>query len=338
MLPVAATSRTTMSRRRWLAVSMSGLLAAPVVARAQQPARMPRVGYLVHPPLGNTPSPERQAFLDGLRGLGYVEGRTVQIEYRSAGGNTEMLAEMAEQLVRAKVDVIVTAGGNPTAEAARQATSTVPIVMANSSDPVETGLVSSLARPGGNLTGVTSSREIAAKRLQLLKDTVPKLARVAVLWTPDISGTLEWTTTTAAARSLGVSLQSLELKVGEDLLRAFEAMTKRPPDGLVMFFDAKSGGYRQLVADFAKKQRLPSMFGWKEFVVAGGLMSYAADVRELFRRASTYVDRILKGARPGDLPIEQPTRFELVINLRTARAIGTTIPPALLLQADQIID
>jgi putative ABC transport system substrate-binding protein len=338
MLTGTVASPAMMSRRRWLMLSATGLVAGPVAALAQPGAKIPRVGYLLQPPLGDTPSPERQAFLDGLRTLGYVEGRTVQIEYRSAGGNAELLEDLAEELVRAKVDVIVTAGGNPSAHAARQATSTIPIVMATSSDAVETGLVASLARPGGNVTGLTRSRELAAKRLQLLKEAFPKMGRVAVLWSPNVTAKLEWNTTTVAARNLGVFLQSLEINTGDELLKAFDTMTKRLPDGLVMFFDPETTGYRQLVADFAKKHRLPSMFGWKDFVLAGGLMSYAADTREMFRRAATYVDRILKGARPGDLPIEQPTRFELVINLLTAKAIGATIPPALLLQADQIID
>jgi ABC-type uncharacterized transport system substrate-binding protein len=327
-----------LNRRRFLQTVSASLLAAPLVAQAQQAAKVPRVGYLLHPPLETTPSPERQAFLQGLHDLGYVEGRTINIEYRSAGGNAEMLQDLAEELVRAQVDIIVTAGGNVTVEAARRATSSIPIVMAASSDPVESGLVASLAHPGGNVTGLAQLNELAAKRLQLLKEAIPRIGRVAVLFVPRAPGTREWNATQTAARTLGVSVQPLVLKIGEDILKAFDTMSNRPPDGLVMLFDSQTTGYRQLVADFAKKHRLPSMFSRKDFVLAGGLMSYAADGRELFRRAATYVDKILKGAKPADLPVEQPTKFELVINLKTAKALGLTIPPSLLLRADQVIE
>lgn len=326
-------------RIRALTAVLAATLALPLVTAAQ-PRKVPRIGYLLQPPLSETPSLERAAFLETLRGLGYVEGQTIVIEYRSAGGNAELFPELVGELVRLNVDVIVTVGASLAPHAAKKATATIPIVMAGIGDAVGTGLVASLARPGGNVTGVSHiSPELSAKRLQLLKEAVPAIRRVAVLWNPDgPSGVVEWRATQAAARQLGLTLQSHEIRHADDVVRSFAAMSLERPDALTMFFDTQTGGYRELVADFAKKNRLPTIFGWSEFVTAGGLMSYAANTPELFKRAAVYVDRILRGTRPADLPVEQPTRLELIVNLRTARAIGLALPLTLLLRADRVIE
>ena len=235
-----------------------------------------------------------------------------------------------------KVDVIVTIGD--AAKAAKQVTKTIPIVMTGSADPVADRLVASLARPGSNVTGMsTMTAELGSKRLELLKEVVPGVARVAVIWNPAISSNLELQATRAAARTLGVTLKLMEVRNADDLTRVFAALEKERPDGLTMLFDAKSTGYRALVGDFAKKHKIPTIFGAKEFAQAGGLMSYAPDIAQSFRRAATYVDKILKGAKPADLPVEQPTKFELVINLKTATTLGLTIPQSLLVRADEIV-
>ena len=303
------------SRTPFIVVLSLSLLAAPVTAGAQPPRKVPRIGYLVLAPLLEKPSPERAAFLEALSELGYVEGKTVSIEYRSAAWNAELLPDLAEELVRLNVDVIVTGGGGATPEAARQATKAIPIVVAASADPVGLGLVASLARPGGNITGTSlMAPELGSKRLELLKETVPRISRVAVLWHPRGAGRLEWQQTEAAARTLGVTLQSYEVRNADDVARALEAMTKKRPDAVIMFFDPLTSGYRVIISDFALKNRLPTIFGAREFAAAGGLMSYGPNIPELFRRAAVYVDKILKGAKPGDLPIEQPTKFELIVN------------------------
>ncbi len=326
------------SRKSFIVVLSLSLLAAPVTAGAQPPRKVPRVGYLVLPPLLEKPSPERAAFLEALSELGYVEGKTVSIEYRSAAWNAELLPDLAEELVRLNVDVIVTGGGGATPEAARQATKTTPIVVAASADPVGLGLVASLARPGGNITGTSlMAPELGSKRLELLKETVPKISRVAVLWHPRGAGRLEWQQTEAAARRLGVTLQSYEVRNADDVARALESMTKKRPDAVIMFFDPLTSGYRVIISDFALKNRLPTIFGAREFAAAGGLMSYGPNIPELFRRAAVYVDKILKGAKPRDLPVEQPTKFELIVNLKTAEALGLTIPPSVLIRADQVV-
>jgi ABC-type uncharacterized transport system substrate-binding protein len=315
------------------------LTLAPLATEAQQPAKIPHLGYLVLAPLSETPSPERAAFLAGLRELGWIDGKTIAIEYRSAKWNIELLDDLAEELVRMNVDIIVAAGAGPPIRAAKQATSTIPVVMAASADPVAERLVASLARPGGNVTGMSlMTPELGSKRLELLKEVVPRVARVAVLWDPATSNHLELQATRAAARTLGVTLKLMEVKNVDDLARVLAVLEKERPDGLTMFFDSKSTGYRALVGDFAKKHKIPTIFGAKEFAQAGGLMSYAPDRAESFRRAATYVDKILRSAKPGDLPIEQPTKFELVINLKTAKALGLTIPPSVLLRADEVIE
>jgi putative tryptophan/tyrosine transport system substrate-binding protein len=326
-----------MDRRAFITTLGAGILSAPLVVEAQQTAKIPRLGYLVLAPLTETPSPERAAFLAGLQELGWIEGKTIAIEYRSAKWNTELVDDLAEELVQMKLDIIVTAGTGVLLTAARRATSTIPIVMAASVDPVVEGFVASMRRPGGNVTGMSLLiPELSSKRLELLKEVVPRVVRLAVLWTRQADTELQ--ATRSAAHKVGLALKLLEVRNADDLMRAFTVLEKERPDALTMLFDTKTTGYRGLVADFAKKHKLPTVFGAREFVEAGGLMSYAADTAESFRRAASFVDKILKGAKPADLPIEQPTKFELVINLKTAKALGLSIPQTLLLRADQVIE
>jgi len=315
-----------------------GALAAALASHAQQPESVPRIGYLVVSPMVDPPTPERQAFLDGLRELGYVVGRNIVIEYKSAAWNRELLPDLAAELVDRKVDVIVAAPG--AIEAARQATRTIPIVFTGGSDPVVAGLVPSLARPGGNITGWTFRLpEMAGKRLALLKEVVPRLSRMAVLWSPNDEGApQEWQETQAAARILGITLQSLEVRDPKDVPLALSVMTRTRPNALIIFASAITSAYRPIIVEFAKKQRLATMFGLRADVEAGGLMSYSASAAQGFRRAAYYVDRILKGAKPGDLPIERPDKFELVINRNTAKALRVDIPAPLLMRADQIVE
>jgi len=315
-----------------------GLAAAPLEGEAQQPGKVPRIGYLILSPLADPPSAERQAFLDGLRDRGYVVGRNISIEYRSANWNRELLPDLAEELVGLKVDVIVAVPG--AIEAARDATKAIPIVLTSGNDPVERGLVASLARPGGNITGTAESTiELAGKRLELLKEALPRVSRVAVLWNPaSETAPLQWRAAQAAARKLGVTLQSYEVKDPKDFPGAFVAMRQKRPDALMTFVSPLTTAYRPIILEFATKTRLPTMFGVREDVVAGGFMSYAHNLPDAFRRAAYFVDKILKGAKPAELPVEQPTKFEFVINLKTAKALVVTIPPSLLLRADQVIE
>jgi len=325
-----------MERRAFIGVVGGGIL-GPTLAAAQQAGKVPRIGYLVVAPLTETASPERAAFLSGLRDLGWIDGKTIAIEYRSANSNVELLDDLADELVRMKVDIIFIAGGTAPLRAARRATTTIPIVMTGSPDPVAERVVASLARPGGNVTGGAALiTDLAPKRLELLKEVVSRVARVAVLWSPATH--LELQATRTAASKLGLTLKLIEMRNADDLARAFAVLERERPDALTMLFDGLTSGYRGLVSDFAKKHKLPTVFGGREFVEAGGLMSYAMDVAEGFRRADTYVDKILKGAKPGDLPIEQPTKFELVINLTTAKVVGVSIPQSVLVRADRIIE
>ena len=315
-----------------------GLVTAPFTAHAQRASGVPRIGYLVLPPLVDPPSAERKAFLDGLRELSYVVGQNIVIEYRSAAWNRELLPDLAAELVELKVDVIVAIPG--AVEAARDATKTIPIVVPSIADPVENRLAASLARPGGNITGTGGATSaLNGKQLELLREAIPKLSRVAVLWNPANQGApRQWTEVQAAARLLGVTLQSHEVKDPNDFPRALSALTRTRPGALLVLISPLTTAYRPIIVEFAIKQRLPTMFGLKADVEAGGLISYSANLPDLFRRTAYYVDKILKGAQPGQLPIEQPTRFELVINLKTAKALGLIIPPRLLLQADQVIE
>ena len=314
-----------------------GVLAAPLATDAQRPAKVPRIGYLVLSPLSDPPSAERQAFLDGLRELGYTEGRNVVIEYRSANWNRELLPDLAEELVGLKIDVIVAVPG--AVDAARDATKTIPIVIP-AIDLVESGFVASAARPGGNITGPGwSPAELTGKQLQLIKEALPKVSRVAALWNPANQGApRQWRETEGAARLLGITLQSVEVRDPKDFPAAFSAMSRRRPDALITFPSPLTTAYRPIIVEFATKNRLPTMFGLRADVEAGGLLAYSPSITDAFRSAAGYVDRILKGGRPGDLPIEEPTKFELIVNLKTAKALGITLPPSILLRADTVID
>jgi putative ABC transport system substrate-binding protein len=279
-----------------------------------------------------------EAFRQGLRDLGYTEGQNIAIELRSAEGQFEKLPELAAELVRLPVDVIVTAT-TPASLAAKQATTTIPIVMAVVVDAVGSGLVASLSRPGGNITGLDLlSADIAGKRLEILKESVPRASRVAALRDPrNPASARQWAETQIAARTLGIQLQSLEVRATGELESAFRAATTERADALIALDDAFLFTHQALIADLAAKHRVPVISGFREFVEAGGLMAYGTHLPALYRRAATYVDRILKGARTADLPVEQPTQFELLINLKAAKALGLTFPQTILIRADQVI-
>ncbi len=326
-----------MSRRTVLTVVFALASLAPPPAADAQPARVARIGFLGYVSPSATPHLV-EAFRRGLRDLGYVEGQNVAIEFRWAEGRLERLPDLAAELVRLKVDVIV-AQGTPGPLAAKQATRTIPIVMAAAGDPVGAGLVASLARPGGNVTGLSLQvPELGGKRLQLLQEVVPGVSRVAVLWNAaNPYPALVVRETELAARTLGVQLQSLEVRGPDDFETAFQAATRGHAGALITVDDPLTVNQRARIVDFAGKSRLPAMYGVREFVDAGGLMAYGAHVPDMWRRAATYVDKILKGAKPADLPVEQPTRFELVVNMKTAKALGLTIPQSVLIRADQVI-
>ena len=311
-----------------------------VVAEAQQPKKVPRIGYLSSFDPA-TESARAEAIRLALRELGYIEGQNIAIEYRYAEGKLDRSPELAAELVRLKVDIIVVAGGAGLIRAAKNATKTIPIVMVGAgSDPVEAGLVESLARPGGNVTGITNlARELGGKRLELLKEAVPKVARVAVLYDPaNPASVLEVKEVLpVAARALGLTIQPWEVRAADDFERVFAALNKQRPDGLYVPGGPLMSANRKRIAGFALKSRLPSMYSNREAVDAGGLMYYGADLADSYRRVAYYVDRILKGAKPADLPVEQPTKFELVINLKTAKQIGLTIPPDVLARASRLI-
>ncbi len=327
-----------MKRRAFASSLFASILLLPLALVAQPPAKAPRIGYLVLSPLIEPPSAERAAFLDGLRALGYVDGKNIVIEYRSAEGDPEALPFLAAELVDLKVDLIVVPGAQP-ALAAKDASANIPVVMLFSPDPVGTGLIASLARPGGNVTGMSHfAPELGAKRLQLLKETVPGVKRVAVLWdSGNFAIAPEWQATQAAARALNIVLQPVDIRADADFGAAFAAIRSNRPDALVTIVDLRTAVYRDIIPEFAMSQRLPTMFGLRDFAVAGGLISYAPSFSALSRRAASYVDKILKGAKPADLPVEQPTQFEMVINLKTAKALGITMPQSILVRADEVI-
>ena len=327
-------------RRRTLLASTLGLLAAPIAAVAQSPARVHRIGLLG----GSGPaSPEAShlwdAFLQGLRDLGYVDGQNAVIEGRWYGDRTDLVPVLASELVRLPVDVIV-AGTAPAPEAAKRATSTTPIVMLSHPDPVGSGLVASLARPGGNVTGLSSlSPELRGKQIQLLKEALPSLSRVAILSNPSIpSHAMDVKETEVAARALKMRLQVLEVRAPSELAGAFSAATKERAGALVVLSGTIFFAHRTRIVELATQSRLPAMYSWRENAEAGGFMVYGPSLRDNWRRAAWYVDRILKGAKPGDLPVEQPTKLELVVNLKAASALGVTFPPAVLARADEIIE
>jgi putative ABC transport system substrate-binding protein len=316
------------------------LLPLSVRVQAQQAKKVPRIGYLSSQDSARE-STRSEAIRLALSERGYIEGQNIAIEYRYAEGKPDRYPELAAELVRLKVDIIVVAGGSAPIRAAKNATKTIPIVMGGTpNDPVEAGLVDSLARPGGNVTGVTNlSRELGGKRLELLKEAVPKVARVAVLYDPtipvqvlDVKEVLP-----VAARALRLTLQPWEVRTADDFDRVFAAMGKQRPDGLYVPSGPLMLANQKRIVDLALKSRLPSVYSSRAAVDAGGLMSYGRDQAESYRRVAYYVDRILKGAKPADLPVEQPMKFELVINLKTAKQIGLTIPPKVLARADKII-
>jgi putative tryptophan/tyrosine transport system substrate-binding protein len=323
----------TMTRRtlRLLVTLAIGLLSAPLTSDAQTPPKILRLGILED-------SSHWGAFRQGLRDLGYVEGQNMAMEWRVAEGNPDRLAEAAAELVRLSVDILVTFG-TPAIRAAMHATATIPIVMVSGGDPVRTGLVASLARPGGNVTGSSiRGADLGAKQLQVLREGVPTVARVAFLWNPLNPGNVLWyDDLRAAARALGVTLHSVEVPHPGAFDGAFAAMLQEPPDALIFTGDPMHQLHLERIIAFAAQNRLPVMSNVKANVPAGALLSYGPSWPEVFQRAALYVDKILKGAKPGDLPVQQPTTFELVINLKTAQALGLTIPPTLLFQAEEVI-
>jgi ABC-type uncharacterized transport system substrate-binding protein len=323
-------------RRAFLAGS-TALFAAPLAAEAQPAGKVPRIGILTLASSASTPI--LQAFRVGLRELGYVESQNIALEFRFAHGKPETLASLAAELVRQDMDVIVADGGQA-ALAAKSATQRIPIVMGAVADPVKVGLVTSLARPGTNVTGLTLlSVELSSKRLQLLREAIPQASRVAVLWNPGNPAAKDYLEQTkGAARALGVELAPVEARSASDLDAALEAVAAARPSALISLADATLWNHRRRIVDFAARKRIPAMFPEREFADDGGLMAYGPNVPANFRRASVYVDKILKGARPADLPVEEPTTFELVINLKTAKTLGLTIPPSLLQRADQVIE
>jgi len=326
-----------MIRRREFVTLLGGAAAAwPLEARAQ-PAKLPTIGFLG--PL--TPSVQSKwtaAFVQRLRELGWIEGRTVAIEYRWADGRSERFAEIAAEFVRLKVSVIVTAG-TAAVVAAKQATSVIPIVFATAGDPVGTGLVASLARPGGNVTGLSNqSADLAGKRLELLREVVPSLRRLAILANAGSPiGVLEMREAQAAARTLGFEVATVEIRRAQDIAPAFDAL-KGPADALYVCTDPLVTTNRIRINTLALGARLPTMHGTRDYIEAGSLMSYGANYPDMFWRAADYVDKILRGAKPADLPVEQPTKFDLVLNLTTAKVLGLTIPEAFLLRADEVIE
>ena len=327
-----------MDRRAFLGTLAGGLLAAPLAAEAQQAGKVYRIGLLDF----SAPDPARQAWWTALRQqmrqLGYVEGQNVSFEPRWAQGDTDRLPKLAAELVGLKVDLIVT-GGTSAAIAAKRATSTIPIVMATGSDPVAVGLVASLRQPGGNVTGMTAiNSELAAKRLDLLRIVAPRASRIAILWDETDAGSrLNADGTEAAAKTAGLTIHRVPVGSATGLEAAFATVVRGRAGALIIVSTARLFSYRKRIAELAVKHRLPTVVGFREFVEAGCLASYGTDYPDLFRRAAVYADKILKGAKPADLPVEQPTKFELVINLKTAKAIGLTIPQSLLGRADEVI-
>ena len=329
-----------MNRRSALIVTLAlGILSAPLPADAQQAGKVYRIGFLggASPSVAARPL---EAFRQGLRDLGYVEGKNIVIEYRYAEGKFERLPDLAAELVRLKVDLIV-AAATPPALAAQEATTSIPIVIVGVADPVGSGLVSSLARPGGNITGLSwfAGLEIGGKRLELLKEAVPTATRAAVLWNPTNPGdVLTFRQLPGMAQALGVRLQSVEWREPRDFEGAFASMTRERADVLFVFETPGITLYAGQIVALAARHRIPTMYGRREFVTAGGLMFHGANLLDVLRRAATYVDKILKGARPADLPVEQPTRFELVVNLKTAKAMGIAFPQSFLARADRMIE
>jgi putative tryptophan/tyrosine transport system substrate-binding protein len=333
---VRGRSSSAVTTRRKFIGTLAGALLTASISAAQQPGKVYRIGVLS---AGPPALPKTDAvFFQALRELGWIEGKNVIFEPRYAEDRLDRLPELAAELVRLNVDVIVTIG-TLAPLAAKRATATIPIVMSSAGDPLGSGLVASLARPGGNVTGLSMMvPELGGKRLQMLKELLPGVSRVAILWNAANPYPAHvFRETGGAARTLGIQLQSLEVRSPGDFPSAFDAAVRQRAEALVTVEDPLTAGQRTQIVDFAAKTRLPAMYGLREFVEVGGLMSYGVHLADLRRRAAGYVDKILKGAKPADLPVEQPTKFELVINLKTAKALGLTIPPSLLQRADEVI-
>ena len=328
-----------LERRAFVRLAVLGVIAAPLAAEAQPAARTPRIGVLLPgAPAAAARNPRMQAFYQSLREFGWVEGQNVVFERRYAEGQYGRLSALATELARLNVDVILTAS-TPPAQAAKSATTSIPIVILDPGDPVATGLVTSLAWPGGNVTGVSSiAPDLAAKRLEMLKEAAPKTSRVAVLFNAAIPpAEIAMKELRAAAQVLGLRIESVAVQGPKGFEEAFGTITQDRADGLIVFPDPLTFTNQDLIVNFAAKSRISSLFGAKEFVEIGGLMSYGPSYPGMFRRGAYYVDKILKGAKPADLPLEQPTKFELVINLKTAKALGLTIPQSILIRADEVI-
>ena len=332
-----------MRRRDFIQLVVSSVIAWPCAVHAQQAGSVPRIGFLTSGSL-ESPAVRRvvDAFRQGLNERGYFEGQNIVIEYRGAGGNIECFPDLAAELVRLKVDLMLVPN-TPAALGAQQATTTIPVVVPVMGDPIGDGLVASLARPGGNITGLTPlGPELVPKRVELLKEALPNMSRVIVLWHP--GGNSERATkdmlkeTETAARALRVQIRFVDVRGADEIDRAFSAITTEPAEALLVFPSPMLFLERRRIVDLAAKYRLPSIFTSREYVEQGGLISYGANVDDLFRRSAIFVDKILKGAKPGDLPVEQSTKFELVINLKTAKALGLTIPPSILVRADEVIE
>jgi ABC-type uncharacterized transport system substrate-binding protein len=327
-----------MNKKKTIGFALGALLLAlSLPAYAQQPAKIPRIGYLS----GNYPSnpgPNVEAFRHGLRDLGYIEGQNILLEYRYSEGKNDRMPRLVAELVKLKVDVFVS-GVGPAIRAAQQATKTIPIVIVTTGDPVATGYVDSLARPGGNITGLTRlTRDLDGKRVELIKELVPATSRVGVLWSTTDGLRTNFQNYEAAARELKIPLHSLEVRgPNPDLEGAFQEAAKGRVSALITVSTSLLNGYTKRIADLAIKNRLPSMYERSDHVEAGGLMSYSANDADLYRRAATYVDKILRGTKPADLPVEQPTKFEFVINLKTAKALKLTISQSVLYRADKVI-
>src|SRR6266850_7153878 len=326
-----------MNPRRRLLIAL-GASALPLGALAQQ-RKVPVIGYMSPVVPQNNTDWRYDAFVQGMRELGYVDGENLRLVVRWGEGKLDRMPAIAQELVKMKVDVIV-AFSSPSVLAARDATRTIPIVMPVSSDPVGDGIVASLAHPGGNITGLSMmAPELGAKRLQLLKEVLKKSQSVVVLWNPSYTGMrARFDETKKAAPAVGMSIHSLEVRDPREMEAAFDAVTRNRPDGLLLLADPLTNSMRARIVEFARENKLPAIYETREFVDAGGLMSYGPSVTALTRRSAYYVDRILKGAKPGDLPIEQPSKIELLVNLKTARALGVTIPNSVLANADQVID
>ena len=328
--------KSKIQNRKWLGLFaiIVALTVCGARTEAQQTKKVPRIGYLTS--ALDRFNPNRDAFRQGLRDLGWVESQNILIEYRYAEGKNERLTDLAADLVRLKVDLIVTTGGTAT-NAAKQATRLIPIVFTQVGAPDKQGFVANFARPGGNITGLSNvAEELSGKRLELLKEAIPKVSRVAVLW-DSATGRHSSEATEEAARLLGVQLQILEATGRDDFDRAFEAATKGRAGAITVLSSGIFHTHREALVSLSSKNRLPGVYDHKDYAETGGLMSYGPDVPELFRRAATYVDKILKGAKPADLPVEQPMKFEFVVNLKTAKQIGLTIPPNVLARADRVI-